>query len=95
MVRSSFLQEEFYPGHGIAPRQPLHDERLGLDPAARPRATDAAALDAGLRAYMLRVYNWMASGLALTAIVAYVIANTSAVGQLFFTVVRHARAATS
>ena len=38
----------------------------------------AAALDQGLRAYMLRVYNWMASGLLLTGIVAYSIANTGA-----------------
>ena len=37
----------------------------------------AAALDQGLRAYMLRVYNWMASGLLLTGIVAYGVANTS------------------
>ena len=50
-------------------------------------STDAAALDAGLRAYMLRVYNWMASGLALTAIVSYVIANTSA-AQAFYTLGR-------
>ena len=40
-------------------------------------ATTAAVLDAGLRAYMLRVYNWMSSGLLLTGIVAYTIANTS------------------
>jgi FtsH-binding integral membrane protein len=39
-------------------------------------ATTAAVLDAGLRAYMLRVYNWMTSGLVLTGIVAYAIANT-------------------
>jgi len=39
-------------------------------------ATTAAVLDAGLRAYMLRVYNWMASGLLVTGIVAYTIANT-------------------
>ncbi|NHN83441.1 BAX inhibitor (BI)-1/YccA family protein [Acetobacter musti] len=43
----------------------------------------SADLDAGLRTYMLRVYNWMASGLLLTALVAYVIANTS-VSALFF-----------
>jgi FtsH-binding integral membrane protein len=36
-----------------------------------------AVLDAGLRAYMLRVYNWMASGLVLTGLVAFAIANTS------------------
>ena len=40
-------------------------------------AADGAALDAGLRAYMLRVYNWMTSGLLLTGIVAYGVANTS------------------
>jgi FtsH-binding integral membrane protein len=34
-------------------------------------ATSAAALDAGLRSYMMHVYNWMASGLLLTGIVAY------------------------
>ncbi|MGP8025208.1 MAG: BAX inhibitor (BI)-1/YccA family protein, partial [Acidocella sp.] len=33
-------------------------------------AYGSAALDAGLRAYMLRVYNWMASGLVLTGLVA-------------------------
>jgi len=43
----------------------------------------AAVLDAGLRAYMLRVYNWMASGLLLTGIVAYGVANTSLI-QLFY-----------
>jgi hypothetical protein len=45
---------------------------------------DAAAVDAGLRAYMLRVYNWMASGLVLTGIVAYLIANTPEVQALFY-----------
>ena len=49
-----------------------------------PSATaDTAVLDAGLRAYMLRVYNWMASGLLLTGVVAYSIANTSLI-ELFY-----------
>ncbi len=52
------------------------------------RAADAAVLDAGLRAYMLRVYNWMASGLLLTGVVAYAIASTPALFELFYTVVR-------
>ena len=39
-------------------------------------AAQAAVLDQGLRAYMLRVYNWMSSGLLLTAITAYAVANT-------------------
>jgi FtsH-binding integral membrane protein len=53
------------------------------------RATAATAvLDAGLRAYMLRVYNWMASGLVLTGIVAWVIANTPAIRDAFYPVVQ-------
>jgi len=46
-------------------------------------ATTAAVLDAGLRAYMLRVYNWMGSGLLLTGIVAYLIANTQAINWFY------------
>jgi len=49
-------------------------------------ATTAAVLDAGLRAYMLRVYNWMSSGLLLTGIIAYTIANTDLI-NLFYPVV--------
>jgi FtsH-binding integral membrane protein len=36
----------------------------------------SATIDAGLRAYMLRVYNYMAGGLAVTGIVAYVAASS-------------------
>lgn len=46
-------------------------------------ASTQAVLDAGLRAYMLRVYNWMGSGLLVTAIVAYAIANTDLI-NLFY-----------
>ena len=46
-------------------------------------ATTAAVLDAGLRAYMLRVYNWMTSGLLLTGIVAYAIANTGLIDAFY------------
>ncbi len=42
-------------------------------------------IDAGLREYMLRVYNYMASGLALTGIVAYVSANTPDIINLLYT----------
>src|SRR5438270_13779514 len=52
-------------------------------------ATTAAVLDAGLRAYMLRVYNWMSSGLLLTGIIAYAIAHTSAM-DAFYPLVRTA-----
>lgn len=47
-------------------------------------ATDQVAIDAGLRAHMLRVYNIMASGLALTGLVAYITANTPALFQAIF-----------
>ena len=52
--------------------------RLGV--AAR----DRALIDEGLRTYMLRVYNFMGSGLALTGIVAYAVANTPALFNAIF-----------
>ncbi len=42
-----------------------------------------AEIDEGLRAYMLTVYNYMCSALALTGLAAYVTANTSLI-NLFF-----------
>src|ERR671923_1575149 len=48
---------------------------LGSQPRWTVRSADAqVGIDVGLRDYMLRVYNYMASGLALTGIVAYVAA---------------------
>ena len=44
----------------------------------------AGALDAGLRSYMLHVYNWMTSGLVLTGIVAYLVASVPAVRTAFY-----------
>ncbi|HVI53086.1 MAG TPA: Bax inhibitor-1/YccA family protein [Candidatus Sulfotelmatobacter sp.] len=46
----------------------------------------AVSYDVGLRQYMLRVYNYMASGLALTGIVAALVANSAALQSLFFQV---------
>jgi FtsH-binding integral membrane protein len=49
------------------------------------RATTATATyDAGLRAHMLRVYNYMTGALALTGVVAYAVANTPALLNLFY-----------
>jgi FtsH-binding integral membrane protein len=47
-------------------------------------ATDAGVVDAGLRAYMLRVYNYMLVGLALSGATAYLIANSPTAAALFF-----------
>jgi FtsH-binding integral membrane protein len=48
------------------------------------RTSAQEAIDVGLRAHMLRVYNYMASGLALTGIVAYIVANTPAISSVIF-----------
>jgi len=63
---------------------------MSYDPTNRWSATANTAIpqvgvDVGLRNYMLRVYNYMAGGLAITGIAAYLIANTSLV-NLFFQV---------
>ncbi|MBN8829305.1 MAG: Bax inhibitor-1/YccA family protein [Sphingomonadales bacterium] len=50
----------------------------------RGAAQSAAAFDAGLRAHMLRIYNYMASGVLLTGIVALVVASTPALVQAIF-----------
>jgi FtsH-binding integral membrane protein len=46
--------------------------------------TGAAAYDAGLRSYMLSVYNYRASGVLLTGIVALLFANSSAAPAILF-----------
>ncbi|MHB1205468.1 MAG: Bax inhibitor-1/YccA family protein [Rhodospirillaceae bacterium] len=55
---------------------------------ARPYAgadrAAAADIDVGLRQYMLRVYNYMASGLALSGVVAMLVANNASLMNLFF-----------
>jgi FtsH-binding integral membrane protein len=43
-------------------------------------------VDAGLREYMLRIYNYMASGLVLTGVIAYSSANTPAILNLMYAV---------
>src|ERR1700680_3579538 len=48
----------------------------------------AAAIDAGLRAYMIRVYNYMAMGVALTGVVSWLTFNaavTESAGRLILT----------
>src|SRR5215469_11701036 len=46
--------------------------------------SQAVAVDEGLRAYMLRVYNYMASGVLLSGIVAFLIANSPTAIQVVF-----------
>ena len=51
----------------------------------RSAATQDVAIDAGLRAYMLRVYNYMLLGLALTGGTAYLTATTP-LGAAFYNI---------
>jgi len=57
---------------------------LGSQPrwTVRPAAGAQAGVDVGLRNYMLRIYNYMASGLALTGIVALVFAQSGLYASL-------------
>lgn len=48
------------------------------------QAREAAVVDVGLRQYMLGVYNYMASGLALTGIVATIVAMSPGLQQAIF-----------
>ena len=47
--------------------------------AARGHVGQTAAVDAGLRAYMLRVYNYMAAAVALTGVASWVTYNAAVV----------------
>jgi hypothetical protein len=60
---------------------------MAFDSGNRSSATlarDRVLIDAGLRRYMLRVYNYMASGLAITGLVALIVASTPALTQVIF-----------
>ncbi|WP_337996502.1 Bax inhibitor-1/YccA family protein [Oleispirillum naphthae] len=54
--------------------------------ATMGRSAAAEAVDQGLRSYMLKVYNYMASALAVTGLVAWVVAHTPALLNMLYTV---------
>ena len=56
-----------------------NDQRFAV---ASTRA-DVGQIDEGLRSYMLRVYNYMTTGLAMTGLTAWLVANTALV-NLFY-----------
>jgi len=60
------------------------DPRLDAPPtSATTFGRDSVAVDAGLRSYMLSVYNYMASGVLLTGIVALLFARSGAVFSMY------------
>lgn len=62
----------------------MANPNLGFNRAGT--VADQASFDVGLRAHMVRVYNYMASGLALSGIVAYGLFSSSELAALFFQV---------
>src|SRR5437763_12613972 len=63
--------------HGLPHRLQAHTEDAIMSDyvrnvAAFPSAARTVAADAGLRAHMIRVYNYMAGGVALTGVLAYI-----------------------
>jgi FtsH-binding integral membrane protein len=58
------------------------DPRIGAAPRTATTLDGSTAVDAGLRSYMLSVYNYMGSGVLLTGIVALAMAYSGAVESL-------------
>jgi len=50
-----------------------------------PARTDVGQIDVGLRQYMLSVYNYMAGGLAVTGVIAFLVASSPALQQAVWT----------
>jgi uncharacterized protein len=61
------------------------DPRMTVGAAAASVGTRDAAYDAGLRSYMLSVYNYMASAVLLTGIVAMLFASSGLAAQVLST----------
>ena len=52
---------------------------LDFNQRSYSKTVDQAAIDEGLRAYMLKVYNYMTTGLVLTGFIAYFFCKVSIV----------------
>jgi hypothetical protein len=57
----------------------MSDFNRNVAAARRGYGADAVAIDAGLRAHMIRVYNYMAGAVALTGVVAWITFNMAVV----------------
>src|ERR1039458_997266 len=70
---SAFIRRMPRPGQGRDNREvfSMSDFDRNLATARTGDRTDQVAIDAGLRAHMIRVYNDMASGVALTGVVSW------------------------
>src|SRR3546814_454493 len=59
-------------------------EGYNLRPETVSTARAGVAIDQGLRSYMLKVYNYMASAVLLSGLVAYAVAQSPAMMQAIF-----------
>ncbi len=57
---------------------------LGWQNRMQVRSYDQAAIDAGLRQFMLSIYNYMTIGLVITGLVAFMVASSPAAMQAIF-----------
>ncbi len=57
---------------------------LGWENRMQARSYDQAAIDAGLRQYMLSIYNYMTIGLAITGVVAFMVAQSPEAMHVIF-----------
>ncbi|TWT05923.1 Bax inhibitor-1/YccA family protein [Reyranella sp. CPCC 100927] len=64
----------------------MADESIKIAHRGGSVAADQAAFDAGLRGHMVRVYNYLASGLALSGIVAFALFSSPDLAGIFFEV---------
>ena len=66
------MPERYHDFDTLPPYYVNAKHRLYRNYTAQPRWADrSVAIDAGLRAHMIRVYNYMAAGVALTGVVAW------------------------
>jgi FtsH-binding integral membrane protein len=63
--------------------QRLYEDAAGRDLTGAGAGSDAVGFDAGLRKHMLKVYNYMASGVLWTGIVAILLASTGVAERIF------------
>ena len=59
-----------------------HDDRITLNTRATATVQAAADIDIGLRDYMLKIYNYMSCGLAVTGLVAYSVSTSETAMQM-------------
>jgi uncharacterized protein len=82
--KSAHIMGEFSSTHILEARLAMVDPFFRSDVSGK-EAVAGVSYDAGLRAHMQRVFNYMGGGLAITGLVAFVVANTPLAAVVFGT----------